>query len=79
MDVKPKPKISKGDDGWQVTLPAFGFASTIVRPGFTSREQAGAWLAAQKNVGSSAQHLGRTTTPEDRDLRYGARWPVVIR
>lgn len=78
--MKPKPRIYKGPDGWTVELPTFGFAAVpSVRSGFATRQRAGEWLAAKQNIGAASQHVERTTTPEDRDLLSGKRWPVVIR
>lgn len=78
--MKTKPLIYKRDDGWAVELPAFGFAITqTVKAGFPSREKAGEWLVLRGTAGSAGQACERTVTPEDHDLRYGKRWPLVIR
>lgn len=76
--MKPKPRIYKADDRWAVELPAFGFALGSTKSGFASRQKAGEWLAGRQGIGTASQHAERTTTPEDRDLRYGKRWPLVI-
>lgn len=78
--MKAKPAIRKADDGWFVELPPFGFSTQPTRrTGFVSRQKAGEWLATQRLLGNASQLAERTTTPESYNLRYGARWPLVIR
>lgn len=76
--MKLKPRIYKADDGWSVELPAFGFAPSSTKPGFASREAAGAWLARHGNIGSGSQHIERASSVGDRYRRVDG-WPLVIR
>lgn len=77
--MRAKPRISKADDGWQVELPAFGFHEATTKTGFGTHKAAVGWLTGNGNRGTSSLLAERTDTPEDRNYRYGARWPMVIR
>lgn len=79
--MRPKPRITKGPDGWQVERPRAGFAGPEVRSGFASREAAGEWLKNTGNLGSSSASFDRTRTPEGyRKHNHGRdAWPVIIR
>lgn len=75
--MKPKPRISKADDGWRVELPAFGFHEATVKAGFGSHKAAVGWLTGNGNLGTASSLAERTATPERR--YWGANWPMVIR
>lgn len=79
--MKPKPRISKGTDGWQVVRPAFGFGPPEVRAGFPSWQAAGKWLKTTGHLGSASASAERTSSPEN-DLPWRSAetvWPVIIR
>lgn len=76
--TRPKPRIIKGADGWQVALPAFGFApEPVVRGGFASREAAGDWLANQRRDTHNGGSFDRASAVAGRS-RFDS-WPVVVR
>jgi hypothetical protein len=79
--MRPKPKITKVADGWQVERPRTGFGQSEVRGGFPSWEAAGAWLKTVGNLGSSSASFDRTTSPRGywkHNSQHDA-WPVIIR
>lgn len=78
--MKPKPRITKADDGWQVERPRVGFGAAEVRSGFPTREAAGAWLADIGRLGSSPGSYERTKTPNGQGGWFHEDpWPVIIR
>lgn len=79
--ARPKPRISRSDspDGWQVTLPAFGFRrDPEVKSGFRSREAACRWLRGI-SIGASDGTMVQFAGPPRRDWWGDTNWLVVIR
>lgn len=75
--MKPKPRISKTTDGWQVTIPPFGFGPPHVKPGFPSWKAAGDWLAKGSEVGAGSQLVERASTVRSRHADMNV--PMVVR
>lgn len=78
--MKPKPRIEKADDGWQVTLPPFGFRrESEVKSGFCSREAAGRWLRGISIGASDGTLVQFAGAPRRSGWLGDDNWPVVIR
>lgn len=77
LEMKDKPSITKGDNGWQVEMPAFGFQPVAVKDGFVSQKAAFGWLVNSANRGTSSSLAERSGEPNDG--RYCNPWPMIIR
>jgi hypothetical protein len=77
---KPKPKITKGLEGWMVEKPAYGFANA--KPDGPYPTHAAALGSLTIGTGAAGASVERASTPEPgawASFNSHRVWPGVIR
>lgn len=78
--TRPKPKIRKGADGWEIIRPRCGFQGPEQLGPYPDQAAAVAALQGTVKVGSAGPNIDRTWTPEPRRTWGGRQlWQPVIR
>ncbi|MBA0126302.1 hypothetical protein H0B56_12190 [Haloechinothrix sp. YIM 98757] len=78
--MKRRPRITKGDSGWVIELPRYGFTAREPLGPYESHTEAMRHLRNREGPGGSPQ-VALAATPEPPGYTYGERrmWPPIIR
>ena len=78
--MKPKPRVRKGADGWEVARPGYGFGKPTKNGPYPSQQAALATLRGK--TASATPIIERTATPSGVEQGwYGlvTPWPMEVR